>query len=61
MALLIAVRRPRQGSGLGDANVERVRAARDVAMSDDLDEASDRFEQAAAAGTELSHQLGRGS
>jgi hypothetical protein len=61
MALLTAVRRPRQGSGLGDAEVGRVRAARDVAVSDDLDEASDRFQQAAAAGAELSHQLGRGA
>jgi hypothetical protein len=61
MALLITVCRPGQGSCSGDAEVGRVRAARDVAVSDDLDEASDRFEQAAAAGAELSHQLGRGS
>jgi hypothetical protein len=46
---------------LGDVEVGRVRAAGDAAVSDDFDEASDRFEEAPAAGAELAHHLGRGS
>jgi hypothetical protein len=53
--------RPRQGSGPGDVELGRVRATGDAAVSDDFDEAPDGLEQAAAAGAEFAHHLGRGS
>ena len=53
--------RPRQGSGLSGVEVWGVRPAGEAAVSHDLDQALDGLEQAAAAGAELAHHLGRGS